>query len=159
MTIFLYVLGVLLFLVGFVGLALPMIPGSPVMFLGAVVLAWAGDFERIGLPGLILLGLVALVTLLVDWFAEVLGARGFGASYWGMAGAILGLLAGLPFGLPGIVLGPIVGSVVLELIQDSDVRRAGRAGLGALVGFLLGTAIKYALGLMMAGLLVVFLIF
>jgi len=159
MTIALYVVGILLFLVGLAGLALPFIPGSPVMFLGVVAIAWADDFERIGIPGLIVIGLLAAVVFLTDWLAEAVGARRLGASWWGMAGAVLGLLVGLPFGLLGVVVGPIIGAVALELTQDRDLRRASKVGVGTVIGFLVGTAVKYSLALVMTGLVLLFYLY
>lgn len=150
-TVLLYVVGVVLLLVGLAGLVLPGLPGAPLMFAGLLSVAWADGFERIGWPGLVTTGLIAAVISAVDWISQVAGAKQFGASYWGMAGAVIGLGVGLFFGLPGIVLGPVVGAVVVELIREPDLRRAGKVGLGTLIGFVLGTAVKYALALVFVG--------
>jgi uncharacterized protein YqgC (DUF456 family) len=150
-TITLYVIGILLILTGLAGLLLPALPGAPVIFAGILAVAWAGDFTRIGVPGLVVAGVLAAFISVVDFASQTLGARRFGASYWGMLGAVAGLIAGLPAGFPGIVLGPLAGAVLLEYLKEPDFQRAGRIGFGTLIGFVLGTALKYALALFLLG--------
>lgn len=150
----LHVLGVLLVVAGIAGLVLPLLPGTILIFLGAIALAAADSFTRIGWPMLVFIGIVFVLSVLADTAAGVLGAKRFGASRWGLIGATAGILLGLPFGLIGIVLGPIVGAVVLEWLREPSLRQASRAGVGVLVGFVVGTAVKYAAALTMVGALV-----
>lgn len=159
LTIFLYVLGLALVLVGLAGLVLPVVPGAPLIFLGILAVAWADGFARIGWPGLLATGALALLITLVDYLAGLVGAKSFGASYWGLAGAVAGLLLGWPFGLPGVVLGPLVGAVLVEYFKEPDFRRAGKIGFGTLAGFVIGTALKYALGCALVGLALLFYFF
>ncbi|MBA2602733.1 MAG: DUF456 family protein, partial [Acidobacteria bacterium] len=60
------------------------------------------------------------------------------------AGAALGAVAGLFFGLPGLILVLSWGGLG-ELTVRRSLPRAGRAGLAAWVGFVVGTALKLAL--------------
>jgi len=147
LTIVLYVVGVMLALLGLVGLVLPGVPGAPLIYLGIVGIAWADGFERIGPAGLLTTALIALAISIIDYTAGIIGARRFGASYWGLLGAFLGLLAGIPLGLPGLIVGPIVGAILLEYLKEPDFKRAGKVGAGTLLGFVVGTAVKYALAL------------
>jgi len=156
MTLALYVVGCLLVLVGLAGLLLPALPGAPLIFLGALAVAWADGFARIGVAELLVLGGLAIVISAVDFLASIVGAKRFGSSRWGLAGAFAGLLIGLPFGLAGLVAGPVAGAVLAEVLVDSDLRRAGRVGVGTLIGFVLGTALKYALAIVMVALATVF---
>lgn len=150
-SVLLYILGILLALVGLLGLLLPALPGAPLIFAGVLAIAWADDFTRIGLPGLLTVGSVAVVISVVDYASGLLGARHFGGSRWGLLGAFLGLAVGLAFGLPGLILGPVVGAVTLEYARDPDFQRASRVGLGTLIGFVVGTAVKYALAVALLG--------
>ena len=152
MTVALYSIGIVLVVVGLAGLVLPVLPGSPLIFLGLVAVAWADGFTRIGPLELGALGALAIVIVAVDWAAGLVGARAFGASRLGLAGAFLGLLCGLPFGLAGLIVGPFVGAAALELLRDRDLRRAGRAGAGTLLGFVVGAVVKCALAFTMLGL-------
>ena len=113
--------------------------------------AWIDGFARVGFG--ILAGLAALTaaTYALDVAATAVGARRLGTSWWGVLGALLGTLGGLFFGLVGLLVGPFLGAFAAELIARRDVRQAGRAGLGAWLGLLLGTAGRLALVLAMLG--------
>ena len=146
--------GVLLIVVGLAGLLLPALPGMPLLFLGAVLIAAADGFVRIGYLALGLIAVLAIVGSLLDYFAGVLGATRSGASRWGLIGAVIGLVVGIPLGLPGLVLGPGIGAFVLEYARDQEFRRAARAGAGVFIGFVLGTVVKYAVAAVIIGVLV-----
>ncbi|HXV78223.1 MAG TPA: DUF456 family protein [Candidatus Polarisedimenticolaceae bacterium] len=150
-TVMLYGVGLALVAFGLVGLVLPVVPGAPLIFLGIVSVAWADGFERIGGWGIGICGALTLLTVMADYLAGAVGARKFGASRWGLAGALAGMVVGLFFGLPGLLVGPIAGAVALEYFNDPDFRRAGRVGLGTLIGFVLGTAVRYALAALTLG--------
>lgn len=154
MDFLLVLIGLLLIAVGLAGVLLPALPGAPLIFLGSVCIGWAGGFARVGWLPLTLIGLLAVASFVVDYAAGLLGARRAGASRWGVVGAVAGLVVGLPFGLPGIVLGPALGATTLEYVKDPDMRRAATAGAGVFVGFLVGTALKYAIAATMIGVLV-----
>ncbi len=155
MTIVLYVLGAAALLLGLAGVVLPVLPGSVLLFAGALLVAWAGGFALVGWPTLTVVGLLAVVIWAVDWVAAALGAKATGASRWAVIGASLGLLIGLFFGPPGLLLGPAVGAILLEYWQDPDFERAFKAGLGTFVGFLLGSVVKVALAFVLVGALIV----
>jgi uncharacterized protein YqgC (DUF456 family) len=151
----LYVLGAVALLLGLAGVVLPVLPGSLLLFGGALLVAWAGGFALVGWPTLTVVGLLALVIWAVDFVAAALGAKATGASRWAVIGASLGLLVGLIFGPPGIILGPAVGAILLEYWRDPDFERALKAGVGTFVGFLLGSVVKVALAFVLVGALLV----
>jgi len=154
-TFWLLVLAALLVVVGIGGLALPALPGAPMIFAGLFLAAWAEDFEHVGPWTLVALGLLAVLTYVADLVASAFGAKRFGASKRAVVGATLGAIVGLFFGVPGILLGPFVGAVVGELSEHPDLLRAGHAGLGATLGLLLGLAAKLSLALTMVALFLV----
>lgn len=145
-------LGLAIVVAGLAGLVLPAVPGMPLVFVGLALVAWADDFARIGVPTVVALAALALLGSIFDYAAGLLGARRAGASRWGLIGSVAGLLAGLPLGIIGLVFGPVLGAMLFEYAKDTDIRRAARAGIGVLVGFILGTALKYAVAMTMIGL-------
>lgn len=147
----LWIVAGLLSVIGLLGLVLPVLPGAPILFLGLLLGAWADDFVYVGTQTLIVLGVMALLTYVVDFAATALGAKRFGASNRAIAGAVLGGLVGLIFGLPGLLLGPFVGAMAGELSMQRNLKTASRAGLGASLGLALGAAAKLALGFGMIG--------
>jgi uncharacterized protein YqgC (DUF456 family) len=149
MAVLWWTLGVALVVVGLAGVILPALPGTILIFAGLLLAAWADHFTRVGAPSLILIGLIGLASYGVDFVAAALGAKKLGASTRAVVGAGLGTLLGLAFGLPGLVFGPLVGAVLGELSTHRDFKRAGRAGLAAWVGFMIGAAVKIALAFSM----------
>ncbi len=153
-----YVLGFAALAVGIVGVVLPVLPGSVLLVVGAVLIAWADGFTRVGWGTVILSALIGALIWGVDLAAAALGARVAKASKWAVIGAGVGLLVGLFLGLPGIILGPAVGAIAFEYLHDPDTRRALRAGTGAFIGFLLGSVVKIALAMVVVGVIVVKLV-
>jgi uncharacterized protein len=152
MTLILWTLAVVLIVVGVIGIVLPALPGTVLIFVGLLLAAWADQFERVGPLMLTAIGLIAAASYGVDFVAAALGARHLGASKRAMAGAALGTLAGLFFGLPGIIIGPFLGAIVGELTMHRDWKRVGKAGVAAWVGFAIGTAVKVGIAFVMLGL-------
>jgi uncharacterized protein YqgC (DUF456 family) len=145
------VVALLLVLVGLAGIVLPAIPGMALIFAGLWLAAWADHFMRVGVPTIVLLGVVAAATYFVDIAMMSLGMKRLGASRRAMLGAAVGTIAGLFFGLPGVILGPFAGAVIGELTAHGDMTRAGRAGVAAWIGFAIGTAIKVGFAFVMIG--------
>ena len=152
-----YVLAVLLVLVGIAGTILPALPGLPLVFAGMLLAAWAGDFQQVGVPMLVVLGLLTVFSLAVDFWATALGAKRVGASRLAIVGAMVGTLAGLFLGPIGLLLGPFGGAIAGELIhrrslQKQDLGLAAKIGVGTWFGILFGTVLKLALAFTMLGL-------
>ena len=158
-SILLWVLCVVMVIVGLVGVVMPTLPGHMLILAGLILGAWADGFMRVGVWTLVVVGLIALASYGVDFIAVALGAKHLGASPRAMTGAALGTRAGLFFGLPGVIVGPFVGAVIGELTTHRDLKRAGRAGLAAWIGFAIGTAIKVGVVFLMVGIFVFFYFF
>lgn len=149
MTILVWLLAAALVLVGLAGILLPALPGTVLIFAGLLLAAWADDFTRVGAGTLVLIGAIGAASYAVDFVAAALGAKHVGAHPRAVAGAALGTVLGLFFGLPGLILGPLIGAILGELSAHRDFGRAGRVGLAAWVGFVVGTAVKIALAFSM----------
>lgn len=147
-----YGLAALLVLVGLVGVILPALPGLPLVFAGMLLAAWAGGFEHVGIPILVVLGLLTLVSFAIDFWATAHGAKRVGASRKALVGAVLGTFAGLfvfpPFGL---FVGPFAGALIGELLHRRDLGNAARVGFGTWMGILLAVVLKLGLAFAMLG--------
>jgi uncharacterized protein YqgC (DUF456 family) len=151
----LWILAVGLVLTGIVGTVLPGLPGAVLVLAGLALAAWIDGFARVGLGTLAGLVALTLAAYALDFLATAVGARRFGTSWWGVLGAVAGTVVGLFLGIVGILVGPFLGAFAAELMARRDVRQAGRAGLGAWLGLLLGTAGRLGLVLAMVGIFVV----
>jgi len=150
----LWTLAVVLVIVGLAGIVLPAVPGTALIFAGLWLAAWADHFVRVSAGTIVLLGILAAATYLVDMAMMAFGMQRLGTSRRAMAGAAIGMMAGLFFGLPGLIVGPFAGAVIGELTAHGDWHRAGRAGIAAWIGFAIGTIVKMGLAFVMIGIFV-----
>ncbi|HTI70894.1 MAG TPA: DUF456 family protein [Candidatus Limnocylindria bacterium] len=146
-----FVVTLLVMFVGILGAVLPIIPGPGLIFVAAV-----GHRLCFGLHGapiwlLCVLGLIAVLATLVDFGSSILGAKKFGATRWGMWGASLGGLAGMCLGWMAFLVGPFIGAATSEAIGGRDWKNAARAGAGATLGLMVGTAAKLVGAVTMVG--------
>ena len=142
-------LALLVMLTGLIGSLLPVLPGTPLILIAAIGhRLYFGDASASNLV-LATLGALTVVSLVFDFLASVLGAKKFGATWRGMAGAVIGGIIGLFFSLPGIILGPFLGAMLFEMLGDKEFKKAAKAGLGATVGLLLGVVGKFSIGVVM----------
>lgn len=148
-----WLLTVLLMLAGLVGTFVPMIPGSALIFLGALV-HWAAFGSAAGVGPVTLVGLFFLMVLgqVLDFLSGSMGAKYFGATRWGIWGGIVGAIVGLFFGLPGLILGPVLGVLLAEIfLGRQPFAPAARSTWGTLLGSAVGLMIKAVLALVMIG--------
>jgi uncharacterized protein YqgC (DUF456 family) len=134
----------LLFLAGLVGSIVPWMPGPPFILAGAVLWAFATDFETLGWGRLAVLAVLAALSLGLEFVVAALGARRYGASRWGVVGAIVGAV--------GLIVGCVAGAVVAELLRGSDLAASVRSGFGALVGLIAGLLADLVVSITMIGL-------
>jgi uncharacterized protein YqgC (DUF456 family) len=147
----LWLLAVALVVVGLVGTVLPALPGAALVFGGLVAAAWADGFVRVGWPSLTLIGILAALSYALDFIAGALGTRKLGGSAWGVTGSVIGAFVGMFFGIAGLILGPFIGAVLGEYLNRRHLGQAGKAGAGAWIGLVVGTAAKIALVVSMIG--------
>ncbi|MFC2023846.1 DUF456 domain-containing protein [Chloroflexota bacterium] len=149
------VLALIVMLVGVIGTVVPVIPGTVLIFLAALVYAVLDGFQTVGWPSLIVLGLLTVVATTADIWASGVGARLGGASGWSVvAGLVGGLLGFLLFTLPGAILGAIAGVLGSEIVRVRDWKLALKAGSGWLVGWILSTVVQLGAGLTMVAIFV-----
>ena len=151
----LWIAATLLVALGVVGVVLPGLPGIPLVLAGLVLGAWIDDFDYVGRSTLTWIGLLALLATGAEFAASALGARRVGAHRRAVIGAMLGAIVGVFFSLPGLLIGPFAGAVIGEFSVRGNLARAGRVGIAAFVGMLLGGVTKLALVLAMIALFAV----
>jgi len=150
MELFWWLFTIVLFAVGLVGTVLPIIPGTTIILAAAVIhRMMVGAEESISWRSIAVLVLLTLATNALDFLGAYFGAKYFGATKWGMFGAVLGALAALFFGIVGLFVGPVIGAIMGEFIAGKKMIAAGRAGWGSLLGNLAGMIGKLMIALVM----------
>ena len=150
MELFWWLITIILFAVGLIGTVLPVFPGTIIILAGAVIhRVMLGPEKSIGWWSIVALVLLTLTTYALDFFSGYFGAKYFGATKWGMFGAVLGALIGIFFGIIGLFVGPAIGAIAGEFVAGKKMIDAGRAGWGSLVGNLGGMIGKLVIGLIM----------
>ncbi len=144
MEVLLIIGGIVLIIIGFLGSALPVLPGPPLAWIGFLLLRWTdrvAENPSYETSLWIMLFFVILVTVL-DYVVPVWGTKKWGGSSAGMWGATIGLIIGLFFGPVGIIAGPFAGAFIGEFITGKTQQEALSAGWGSFLGFLLGVGMK-----------------
>ncbi len=156
MDIFLLVLGFILMLTGILGSFLPVLPGTPISWLGLLCLyltnAVPNDWWFLGITLV-----VAFIVFAMDYLIPVLGTRRFGGTRAGMIGTTLGLVVAILFpilGILGIIIWPFVGAFLGELLNKADQKSALKAAFGSFIGFLTGTFLKFVVTIIFMGLFI-----
>lgn len=141
---------IVLMAAGLIGTVLPIVPGTTIILGGAILhRVMVGAESGLGWFTLAILVLLALASYALDFASGYIGAKRFGASRWGVAGAVIGGVAGLFTGFVTLLVLPIVGAIIGELIAGKRLIAAGKAGWGTLLGNLAGIVGKLAIGLAM----------
>jgi hypothetical protein len=138
-------------IVGFAGVVLPALPGIPFMFAGFLLMAWLDGFQHLGTVSLTVLGVLTVLSVLIDLASGVIGAQRVGASAQALAGAAAGTVLGLFGGLVGLLFGPLIGAAIGEFVARRDALQAARVGVATWIGMLIATIAKVAIAFMMMG--------
>jgi uncharacterized protein YqgC (DUF456 family) len=147
-----YLLSALLILIGLLGVFLPVLPGIPLAFVGMLLAAWLGDFEKISVMTVVILGLLTLTSIAVDFLSGLIGAKRAGASKLAILGGALGGLVGFfMLNIVGLIIGPFIGVMAVEMARGKSAREAGKIGLGTWIGMAVGLALKVGLAFTMLG--------
>ncbi len=146
----------LIVLLGLVGIVAPVLPGPALIWLGALLWAWADGFSRIGFGMLGLLGALALAATAADVMLSTWGARRGGASWRSMAvSGVASFIGLLVFSLPGAAIGAVGGLMLAEMHRlggPDKFREAWRASGGMMMGWMLSVVAQLMIGLTMIAL-------
>lgn len=141
MEILLVILSIILLVGGIAGCILPILPGVPLAYAGVLLMHWT-DKVHFSTTQLVVWLVIVIVLQILDYISPILGSKYGGGTSHGNRGCMAGTILGLFFMPWGIILGPFMGAVVGEMLGGSDLPHAVRAGVGSLIGFMLGTLLK-----------------
>lgn len=129
--------------VGVVGCIVPILPGTPICYVGILLCQWAG--AGFSTQDLIVWAVIAAVVTVVDNFLPVWMTKRFGGSKAATRGSLIGIIVGFFAGPVGLILGPFFGALIGELTHNgSDSARAFKVAFGSFAAFICGTGLKLA---------------
>jgi uncharacterized protein YqgC (DUF456 family) len=141
------------FLLSFVGLVWPIIPGMLFLLLGFLLYGWFFTFEPLTFVFWLIQITLIILLFITDYFSNLFGVKKLGGTKAAIWGSTIGLLIG-PFVIPvaGIIIGPFLGAVIAELIiEKKPIASAFKVGIGSVLGFLSGSLAKFFIQAFMIG--------
>ena len=142
------VLAILAGVLGIAGSILPGLPGTPISWVGMLLLyIWGTGVNAAGEPmslqTLIVWGVVVVIVSVVDYIIPMSFTKLTGGSKYAERGALIGLLAGIILTPIGMIAGSFLGAFIAEVQWGKKTSsEALLAALGSFLGFILGTGIK-----------------
>src|SRR5207253_9896461 len=106
-----WLITIVLFAAGLIGTVLPVFPGTTIILAAAIIhRIMLGPEQSIGWRPIVALVLLTLATYALEFLRGYFCARYFGATKWGMFGAVLGALIGIFFGVIGLFVATVIGA-------------------------------------------------
>ena len=145
-------------LVGLAGIVVPVLPGTPLLWLAALGYGLVDGFDHwVDFGAMAVLSVLAILSFITDLTLGPVGAARRGASWQAIAASLVGALIGLVFFPPfGALLGALIGVFAVEYQRRSqDARAAWEATKGFAKGYGLAILINLGLAALMIGVWVV----
>lgn len=146
MIYFIITISIILMLIGLVGIIIPILPGSLMVFLGLVL--YGLYTNTISITVLIILAILIIGLMTLNYFIGLWGIKKMGATKYGTWGGILGIIVGLvfsPFGLISIFICPILGTIIGEIVGGKKLLASAKISLGHLIGYFIALILEFTL--------------
>ena len=136
------ILAILAGAIGITGSILPGLPGTPISWVGLLLLYIWGP-EEMQMKTLVIWGIVTIVVSVVDYVVPMYFTKMTGGSRYAERGAMAGLIIGIIFTPVGMILGSFLGAFLSELYWGKKSGgEALKAAVGSFLGFITGTGLK-----------------
>lgn len=152
------ILAWLLIMLGVLGVFLPLLPGAMLVFIGGIILAIVS--ETFSWFPVVILGLLWVLSQIIDILATSWGVKKMGATKYGTylapVGAIFGFFLG---GILGMLVLGIVFAILGELIfAKKDIKNAAKSGLGVILGIFISQILGIIIVISMIGIIIGYLV-
>ena len=156
------VLAILAGIIGIAGSILPGLPGTPISWVGMLMLyLWGNGTNAAGDPmplkALVIWGIVVVLVSLFDYIVPMYFTKLTGGSKYAERGAMAGLILGMIFTPIGMIMGSFLGAFIAEVCWGKkETGRALKAAVGSFLGFITGTGLKTIVAVVMLWNIVIF---
>ncbi|CAM4259545.1 DUF456 domain-containing protein [Lacicoccus alkaliphilus] len=141
MEILWWLLVIISFVLGFVGVIAPVIPSVVMFWVGFLIYHFLINSETLTWMFWLVAAVLTALVFVSDLVANSYFVKKYGGSKKSEAAAIVGVIVGMfvypPF---GIIFVPFVFVLALEFINTRDINAAFRAALGSLLAFFASSA-------------------
>ncbi|GED72776.1 membrane protein [Brevibacillus reuszeri] len=149
MEIILWIIVIALFALSIVGIFMPVLPDTLLLWGGFLLYHFFIADPGAGLPASFWWGMAVLSILLygADLLTNMYFVKKYGGSKWSSMAAVVGIILGIflfpPFGM--LILPFLLVVLVEVLVQKQTLEKAVKAGFGSLIGFLGSAVVKVVL--------------
>lgn len=156
------IIAILCGIIGIAGSILPGLPGTPVSWVGLLVLyIWGSGTnaagEAMGMSTLIIWGIIVAAVSVFDYIVPMYFTKITGGSKYAERGAIIGLIAGIFLTPIGMIAGSFLGAFIGELYwAKKPADEALKAAIGSFLGFITGTGVKTIVSVLLLWKIIVF---
>lgn len=159
-SVFLWILIISLFLLSFIGIVVPIIPGVWLLWGGFLTYHFFINPNQLTILFWISMLLFTIILLGADFYINVFFVDQFGGSRGSMWGALIGMFVGLFVYPPiGLLLVPLLIVFFIELTVHGSVKRSFYVSIGTLAGFLSSAVAKVLLHFIMIIIFILFIMF
>lgn len=162
MDIVISILAILAGIIGIAGSILPALPGTPISWVGMLLLyIWGTGTNAMGeemsLRTLIVWGVIVILVSLIDYVVPMYFTKVTGGSRYAERGAMVGLILGIFLTPVGMILGSFLGAFLSEWYYNRQgVPQALKAAIGSFLGFITGTGLKVIVSVIILWKIIVF---
>ena len=136
------ILAILAGVLGIAGSILPGLPGTPISWVGLLLLYIWGP-EEMPMKTLIIWGVVTILVSVIDYVVPMYFTKMTGGSKYAERGAVMGMIIGIVFTPIGMILGSFLGAFLMELHKGNKTPAAAlKIAFGSFLGFITGTGLK-----------------
>jgi uncharacterized protein YqgC (DUF456 family) len=150
-----WVLIALAFIISFIALFYPILPGVLFLAAGFLVYGFGFNFEPFTPLFLIIQALLLISLFIIDYAGNAYAIKKKGGSKAAIWGSTIGLIIGpfvIPIPVANILIGPFLGAVLAEMIFHKKGLKASIAiGIGTVLAFVGTTLIKVVTQALMIG--------
>ena len=150
------ILAILAGVIGIAGSILPGLPGTPISWVGLLLLYIWGP-EEMQMKTLIIWGIVVAIVSVVDYVVPMYFTKMTGGSKYAERGALMGMIIGLVFTPIGMILGSFLGALIMEMhMGGKNSSEALKVAFGSFLGFITGTGLKTIVAVLILWKIIVF---
>lgn len=145
-----WILIVVLFILGYLGLVVPALPDMPFILAGFAVYHFLVDGDTFGWIFWTVAILMTILLFFIDYISGAVMAKAQGGSSFAVLGAVVGALTFPWFTGPiGVFAGPFILVFLIEYLRNQDVGEALKISYHTIIGYLCGIVVKGLLITMM----------